>query len=131
MKKNIRRALILTTNKKLESATRRIVSILIKKGYKNLMTEEKYFFFIVCNKNYPDGLSQIQIKDYFKNYIEFDDFLLTLVDNGFNSMRDFGIVLGHFDNEGFFWTDYSRKKYNFEEIKNVDEVGGEKSPPLK
>ncbi len=45
-------------------------------------------------------------------YRIYDNLLLGLSQEGYNSLNGKGIIVGHFDNDGFLWTDYeSFKEY--------------------
>jgi len=54
------------------------------------------------NRKY--SLWQIPV-DAFHTYRDFDDFLITLAIK-LNDLQKLGLVLGHNDNDGFFWMDY-------------------------
>ena len=59
--------------------------------------------------------SLIIINNIFVNYRDYDTFLIYLLQNcGFHSVEENGLLLGHFDTEGFFWSDY-QSFYKIEE----------------
>ena len=56
-------------------------------------------------------LSVFTLKDIFRNYRDYDGFLIELVqDHGFDSLNHNGILLGHVDETGYLWTDYNSFK---------------------
>lgn len=118
MTRNARVALILTTQEKSREA-----NVVLSK---TLMLYKKHFrrntFTWGVQHKLPNSLYLITIKDIFKHYNFFDNFLLELTEKGFCNMNKLGIVIGHNDNSGFFWVDYSPIEicYNFKCLSNVD-----------
>lgn len=56
-------------------------------------------------------LSVFTLKDIFRNYKDYDNFLIELVqDYGFDSLKHNGLLLGHTDSGGYLWTDYNSFK---------------------
>lgn len=67
------------------------ISSSAKRGFK-----EEYVIIEIPYKNFEGG---------FSSYSEYDDYLIACSQK-INNLDTNGLLLGHFDETGFFWTDY-------------------------
>ena len=100
---------VIITNKTIKQTTNIILEALQKyqKNNRVRISNKQLPYFFTIGHSYEGGLNVLVIKDIFINYRDYDGFLIYLVQNyGFWSSEKNGLLLGHFDNTGFLWTDY-------------------------
>lgn len=100
---------IIITKKDVEEVVSRIWNAFqqFKKENHTPIHNKKIPNFFSTAKKFEGELNVIVFRDVFQNYRDYDGFLIYLVqENGFWSFNKEGVLLGHFDESGYLWTDY-------------------------
>ncbi|GAI50476.1 unnamed protein product [marine sediment metagenome] len=93
---------------KKEKGSKKIIQILIDaiNKHTNLLSKYSKSYVINCHEGIPE-LDVFILTNIFRSYRDFDGFLFSLVrEHGFDSLEHNGLLLGHFDLDGWLWTDY-------------------------